>query len=336
MKLKALLICITLSLTSLTFAQDDFQGVATYMSKTTVDMDGWGGKEMSPERKKKMMDRMKSMFEKTYILTFNKSESMYKEDAQLDAPGSGGGMMRSMGMSGGTQYKNLKEGVLLEDKDFMGKQFLINDNLEMLEWKMTGETKQIGKYMCMKAVAMKTVDKTDWTKMRRRGKDKDKKEEEAKTKKEEAKGDRTVSAFGEGEAKEGEVEKAGKSKEGEMAKSSSEVASTDKKTNTITISDEIEMPKEEEVVAWYTMQIAVNNGPADFWGLPGLILEINSGRTTILCSKIVMNPSEKQDIKKPTKGDTVTRAEYTEIVTKKMEEMREMYGGRNRGGRGRK
>lgn len=334
MKLKALLTCITLGLASLTFAQDDFQGVATYMSKTTVDMDGWGGKEMSPDRKKAIMERMKGMFEKTFILTFNKSESMYKEDAKLDAPGGGRGMMMSMGMGSGTQYKNLKDGILLEDKNFMGKQFLINDELEKLEWKMTGETKQIGKYMCMKAVAMKPVDQTDWTKMRRKDRDDDKKKddknkEEAKDK---VKGDRTVSAFGDGETKAKEVKD--DAKEVVESKDDSSVASTEKSTTTLTM-DDIEIPKEEEVVAWYTMQIPVNNGPGDFWGLPGLILEINSGRTTILCSKIVMNPAEKQEIKKPSKGDEVTRAEYTEIVTKKMAEMREMYGGRNRGGRGR-
>jgi GLPGLI family protein len=317
MKFKALLTCITLSLASLTFAQDNFQGQATYMSKTTVDMDGWGGNEMSPERKKQIMERMKSMFEKTFILTFNRAESMYVEDEKLEAPGSGRGMMRGMGMGSGSQYKNIKDGLLIEDKEFMGKQFLIKDDLEKLDWTMTSETKQIGKYLCMKAVATKAVDQTDWTKMRRRGRDDDKKKDDAKVK-----GDRSVGKFGEGEAKE-----AGDTKD------STVVASTEEsKTNVI---DDIEIPKEEEVVAWYTMQIPVNNGPGDFWGLPGLILEINSGRTTILCSKIVMNPSEKEEIKMPTKGKEVTRAEYTEIVTTKMAEMREMYGGRNRGGRGR-
>ena len=73
MKLKALLTCIIFCLVSLTFAQDDFQGEATYMSKTTMDMDGFGGKDMSPERKKAIAERMKGMLEKTYILTFNRS-----------------------------------------------------------------------------------------------------------------------------------------------------------------------------------------------------------------------------------------------------------------------
>jgi GLPGLI family protein len=104
------------------------------------------------------------------------------------------------------------------------------------------------------------------------------------------------------------------------------------KTNQIT--EEIEIPKEIEVIAWYSPQIPINQGPGEFWGLPGLILEVQSGRTTILCSKIVMNPEEKDDIKRPSKGQEVTQKEYQETVKKKMEEMREMYGGR-RGGRNR-
>jgi len=94
--------------------------------------------------------------------------------------------------------------------------------------------------------------------------------------------------------------------------------------------EEIEIPKEIEVTAWYTLQIPINQGPAEYWGLPGLILEINADRTTILCSKIIMNPSEKEVIKVPSKGKEVSQKEYNEIVTKKMEEMREMRGGRGR------
>ena len=90
-----------------------------------------------------------------------------------------------------------------------------------------------------------------------------------------------------------------------------------------------------KTVAWYTPQIPVSNGPAEYWGLPGLILEINSGRTTVLCTEIVMNPSEKEEIKTPTKGKKITREDYTKTVTQKIEEMRERFqrGGRNGGGR---
>jgi len=107
-------------------------------------------------------------------------------------------------------------------------------------------------------------------------------------------------------------------KEGEVKKDSTAT----------TISEDLEIPKQMEVTAWYTPQIPVSQGPGDFWGLPGLILEVNTDKTTILCSKIILNPQEKVEIKAPKKGDVVSRKEYNETVKKKMEEMRSMYGGR--------
>jgi hypothetical protein len=41
-----------------------------------------------------------------------------------------------------------------------------------------------------------------------------------------------------------------------------------------------------------------------------------------------MNPQDKDVIEAPEKGEVVSRKEYNDIVTKKMEEMRSMYGGR--------
>ncbi|WP_452231596.1 GLPGLI family protein [Lacinutrix sp. MEBiC02595] len=283
------ILCFALVTSAYTFAQQDFQGKAYYASKTTVDMDNFGRPDMSPDRKKQMMERMKSFLEKTYILTFNKTESIYKEEEQLAAPG--GSQGRGFGGFGasfvaGEQYKNVQSNALLQEQEFFGKQFLIKDSLPKLKWKMTGETKQIGQYMAMKATAMKPVDKMSFASFRpgSRGGDK----ETADKKGDSTKVDKPV--------------------------------------------EEKEVPKEIEVTAWYTMQIPVNQGPGEYWGLPGLILEVSADRTTVLCTKIVLNPEEKESIKAPSKGKEVTKEEYTETVTKKMEEMREMYGGR--GGRG--
>jgi len=231
---------------------------------------------------------MKSMFERTYILTFNKSESLYKEEEKLDAPGGGGrGGFRMMSVGGGVHYKNVKNQELLQEQEFFGKQFLVKDSLAKLEWVLGSETKQIGQYTAFKATAVKKTNELDFSNMRRRGRNNDDKKEDAKV----------------------------------------------DSTKTTKVTEEIEIPKEVTVTAWYTPQIPINQGPGEYWGLPGLILEVQSGRTTILCSKIVMNPEVKKDIKAPSKGKEVTQKEYTEIVKKKMEEMREMYGGRNRGGR---
>jgi GLPGLI family protein len=62
--------------------------------------------------------------------------------------------------------------------------------------------------------------------------------------------------------------------------------------------DNLEMPKDVTITAWYTPEIPVNQGPENYWGLPGLILEINDSKTVILCSKIVLN-QRKNVIKAP-------------------------------------
>ena len=77
--------------------------------------------------------------------------------------------------------------------------------------------------------------------------------------------------------------------------------------------------------AWYTPQIPVSNGPEEFWGLPGLILEIQDGKLTIACTEIVMNPTEKVEIKKPKKGKKVTQAKFDEIMDKHSKEMMERF-----------
>lgn len=282
--LKKLLI-ITFLGTSILQAQN-FQGVAYYQTKTSIDLDNWGRGQLSEQQKKQIMERMKSMLEKTYVLTFTQSESMYAEDEKLEAPGQSGGfrmMMGGLGASEDNLYKNIKDHQILQEQEFFGKQFLIKDSLPKWNWKMGTETKQIGQYTCFKATVTKKVEGFDWRSMRRRPADEEKKKEEEKT--------------------------------------------TDS-TKTKDPMDELEIPEEIDVTVWYTPQIPVSQGPGEYWGLPGLILEVNADRTTMLCSKIVMNPEEKNEIKKPSKGKEVTKEEYNSIVKEKIEEMREMYGGR--------
>lgn len=88
-----------------------------------------------------------------------------------------------------------------------------------------------------------------------------------------------------------------------------------------------EAPKMEQIIvtAWYALDIPVSHGPGDFWGLPGLILEVAYGDTNILCTKIVMNPKDKVEIKEPSKGKEVSQKEYDEIIAEKMKEMQERF-----------
>lgn len=86
--------------------------------------------------------------------------------------------------------------------------------------------------------------------------------------------------------------------------------------------------------AWYTPQIPISNGPAFYHGLPGLILEINDGTTTIVCTEIVLNPSEKISISEPDKGKVVTQAEYDKIADEKTQELMERFQSRDGNGEG--
>ena len=289
--MKKIIIASIFMISGLVNAQN-FQGMAVYESKTsTADfMKGMSGnREMTPEMQKQIEERMKKMFERTFILNFDKTASIYKEEEKLDAPGGqqqGGRMMMSMMGGGGTHYKNAKNKQYVVDKEFFGKEFLIKDSLPKYEWKLEGESKQIGNYTCFKATAVVKVSESDFRNFRFRNNN---------------------------AAKEGE-------KKAETVKDTAKA----KKTN---FTDDWEMPKENVITAWYCPEIPVNQGPENYWGLPGLILEVNDGKTVILCSKLVLNSKEKVEIKPASKGKEVTQKEYDEIVKKKMEEMREMNSG---------
>lgn len=296
--MKNTILAVLFLATTLIQAQD-FQGMAVYESKTSTAemMKNFGGnREITPEMKQTIEERMKKMFEKTFILNFDKSASIYKEEEKLDAPGQnngGGRMMTSMMGGGGTQYKNVKEKMYSVDKEFFGKEFLIKDSLPSYKWQMTAETKKIGEYTCYKATAVVATDATDFRNFRmRRDKEKEEKEKGAKAK---------------------------------------DSTDTSKKTNFM---DDVEQIKEKTITAWYAPEIPINQGPDKYWGLPGLILEVNDGTTIILCSKIALNVKEKVKIEAPKKGKVVSQKEYDETVTKKMQEMREMYRGQG-AGRGR-
>ena len=284
-----LLFYISIILFSFNSFAQNIKGKAYYESKTTMDMDGFGGGEMSEERKKMIAERMKSMLEKTYILTFSNTESIYKEEEKLGTGAVNPGFRMMMGsFTPGAQYKNLTSNELIEENEFFGKQFLVKDTIQTLEWELVKESKQIGQYIAFKATAIKKVNPNDFSMARpRRGRDRDEK------------------------------------KDGEAKTDSTKVDDP---------MDQIEIPKEVIVTAWYTPQVPVGHGPGEYSGLPGLILELNVHRTTLLCSKIIMNPKEAEKIEAPTKGKEVSREEYTRIVKEKTEEMRENFRGRRGGG----
>lgn len=88
---------------------------------------------------------------------------------------------------------------------------------------------------------------------------------------------------------------------------------------------EVKTIKVVKTTAWYTPQIPISNGPRDYQGLPGLILEINDGTTTIVCTEIVLNPTEEIKILEPKKGKVVTQDKFEKISEDKTKEMIERF-----------
>lgn len=258
---KKFITVITLLLPFLLLSQG-FQGKAYYFSKSTLELGSFGA-TMSEAQKKQIQAQLKNRLQKTYVLTFNKQESIFDEDEKVDAI-SGATDTWGKNFVPGEQYKNVKTNLLLQKQEFYGKQFLVKDKLLSIDWKIGKESKKIGNYLCQKATATIPTSDLTWYDF-----------------------------------------------------SWSQLSNNDE--------SETEEPVVEmtEVVAWYTPQIPLNQGPLEYWGLPGLILEVSAGNTTMLCSKIIMNPDEKAKIKVPEKGKEVTKNEYQEIISGKMIEMRD-------------
>ena len=250
----------------------EFQGKAYYFSKSRMDLGRWGAR-LSEAQKKQVASRMKNRLEKTYVLTFNKTESFFKEDEKLDAM-SGATDSWGKNFAQGDQYKNVRDNQLVQSQEFYGKKFLVKDKLQKIDWKVGSETKQIGNYTCFKAMALIPSDELSWYNfswdmMRRNTPQTD-----------------SIGAE---------------------------------------IIPEIKMT---QVEAWYTVQVPVSHGPSKFWGLPGLILEVSADDTTMLCSKIVINPKETIEILAPKKGEEINKEDYQATVIEKMQDFRNNRGRR--------
>jgi GLPGLI family protein len=252
------------------FAQD-FSGRATYKThrKSSFELDSTT-MAANPGIQEQMEAQMRKMFQKTFTLDFTKSESMYKEEQELDAPkgpsANGGVMVMVMGGDGSSDilYKNISQNRMAHKTELMGKVFLIKDNLVAYDWKLTGETKNIGIYICYKAVYEREEESIEINMI-------------------------------DGEVKEEKV------------------------------------TKKTTLVAWYTTDVPVSNGPNNYGGLPGLILEVNDGDLTIVCSELVLNPKKVKEIIEPVKGKIVARKKFEDIAKEKTKEMMDRYKTRDGG-----
>ena len=278
----------------------DFQGKAVYMTKSKIEIN-LEGRNIPEAQRERIMQRMKEFSEKTFELDFDRSGSLYEEQAKLEAPGAGGGGRFRMAFAGSTgiYYKNVQDKQFKNQTELFGKVFLVTDSLDQWDWKLGTETKKIGNYTCYKATAIRKRDTTLMQRFRRMA------------------NRNRPSRGADGEATKDSIQK-------DSTQSNSLLSRIDRE------------PKEDTITAWFTPEIPVSQGPGPYWGLPGLILEVSDGRTAMLCTKITLNPEDKKAIEAPKKGKVVTQKEYNDIMADKMEEMSERFrAGERRGGSGR-
>ena len=70
------------------------------------------------------------------------------------------------------------------------------------------------------------------------------------------------------------------------------------------------------VTAWYTPEIPISFGPKGYYGLPGLILELQERNLNFVASKIDLNIEYDIKISKPKKGKVMSQKEFDELGKK--------------------
>lgn len=95
------------------------------------------------------------------VLFFTSNESLYKnqdkpQDLEVKHEENGNDFQLVIKIPETVIYSNKKEDQFLQSQDLMGKEFLISDQLEKYQWKITGEQKKILNYVCQKAILSDT------------------------------------------------------------------------------------------------------------------------------------------------------------------------------------
>ena len=245
------------------FAQG-FTGRAYYKStsKISISMDST---KMAPEQMAQIQASLKKQMEQNYVLSFNQTESTWKKEESLGggpATASAGGAVFMVATSGegSMLYKNIADQSYVQEREVMGKEYLIQEKSEPFEWELSGETKKVGNYTAQKASFTKIVDSKRFS----------------------------------------------------------------------TGMTEMENVKDTlQVTVWFTPEIPVSHGPENYFGLPGLILEVQNQGRTLICEKIELNPSaEPVVIERPSKGKEISLDEFKKMEEEGMKQMMNRYQGK--------
>jgi GLPGLI family protein len=103
-----------------------------------------------------------------FELIFGNKKSLWKaieQDDDNDHGGNADGVQIRMIVAGSNDvlFNNFETGKKVEKRELFEKTFIVDDSIRSLKWKMTGETKSIFNFTCMKATATSIVKRTMMT-----------------------------------------------------------------------------------------------------------------------------------------------------------------------------
>lgn len=99
-----------------------------------------------------------------FELTFGNNQSLWKhiEEEENTDEASGSGMVVRVAVMGANDiiFHDFSNGKKTEQREIMDKKFVVTDSIRKLNWKITGETKNILGHVCQQAIAQRTGKRT--------------------------------------------------------------------------------------------------------------------------------------------------------------------------------
>jgi len=117
-----------------------------------------------------LRDLIPSSSDQNKVLYFTADKSMYKDGegangvTEINEESDGTEMQVKIvnGSADNRLLKDLAENRMVDQRDFLGKKFLIKGALSELKWKITGEQKKVLDFVCQKAQFTKEITGNDF------------------------------------------------------------------------------------------------------------------------------------------------------------------------------
>ena len=139
-------------LLSLNLTAQQTEGTIYYTQSIKLDIE-------LPEGQEHLRDLIPSSSDQNKVLYFTSDKSMYKDGegangvTEINQESEGNEMQVKIvnGSADNRLLKDLAENKMVDQRDFLGKKFLIKGELAELKWKITGEQKKVLDFVCQKA-----------------------------------------------------------------------------------------------------------------------------------------------------------------------------------------